>query len=532
MKRSILTRSIALLTLLLVLPGIAHGAERLGPSGLRGGVLLTGNPQPTSEQASKFAELSGGEKASLLIVQIGESGEEQQAKTAWFESPRPVVVSLATLRNREMADYPSVSKQIAAASGVWLHSSLPIEKAAELLRDTAALSALKAARDNGALLGAGGELAAMFGQTLQLWPAAHIECPANVDALAEAYHAQHAQSPGLLGVRIPGGSALLARGRTLRAIGDGAVALDLAAGAGRPARTVMLSRRDEADYNELVRAAVGRSLPAYPPAEVATPSVPSGALVIVGGGGMPREIVDRFVKLGGGAEGKFVVLPTAMPDPLPPDSGAGFLKRAGAKDVTVLTSREQVDLEQPENLELLQNATAIWFGGGRQWRFMDAYAGTKVEPLLHDVLKRGGVIGGSSAGATIQGDYLVRGAPAGPQIMMCEGYERGLGFLPGVAIDQHFTQRKRQPDMTQLMKAYPQYLGIGLDEATAIIVQGSQAEVLGQGSAHFYDRRLPVVEGEPDYIKLPAGSAYDLAERKITKQPEEKQAAQTAPTTP
>ncbi len=55
--------------------------------------------------------------------------------------------------------------------------------------------------------------------------------------------------------------------------------------------------------------------------------------------------------------------------------------------------------------------------------------------------------------------------------MMCEGYERGFCFLPGVAIDQHFAQRKRFGDMTELMKAYPQYLGIGLDEATAIVVQ-------------------------------------------------------------
>ena len=60
---------------------------------------------------------------------------------------------------------------------------------------------------------------------------------------------------------------------------------------------------------------------------------------------------------------------------------------------------------------------------------MDAYEGTKIPELMWDVLRRGGVIGGSSAGATIQGDYLVRGAPPGPNIMMCEGYEKSMGFL-------------------------------------------------------------------------------------------------------
>ena len=75
------------------------------------------------------------------------------------------------------------------------------------------------------------------------------------------------------------------------------------------------------------------------------------------------------------------------------------------------------------------------------------------------------------AGATIQGDYLVRGAPAGPDVMMCEGYERAMGFLPGVAIDQHFSARNRFKDMTALVKQYPQFLGIGLDEGTALVVQ-------------------------------------------------------------
>ena len=69
--------------------------------------------------------------------------------------------------------------------------------------------------------------------------------------------------------------------------------------------------------------------------------------------------------------------------------------------------------------------------------------------------------------------------------------------------------------MTQLMSRYPQLLGIGLDEATAIIVQKSEAEVVGRGRVFFYDRRLPVVADQPDYIALPAGSKYDLATRVV-----------------
>src|SRR5258708_39264612 len=98
---------------------------------------------------------------------------------------------------------------------------------------------------------------------------------------------------------------------------------------------------------------------------------------------------------------------------------------------------------------------------------------------VHGVLRRGGVSGGSSAGATIQGDYLVRGSPLGNEEMMAAGYEHGFAFLPGTAIDQHFAQRNRFADLSKVVAAHPQLLGIGLDESTAIIVQGHIAEVVG-----------------------------------------------------
>ena len=189
----------------------------------------------------------------------------------------------------------------------------------------------------------------------------------------------------------------------------------------------------------------------------------------------------------------------------------------GIKNVTVIPFRERAQLEDPKVIETLKKATGVWFGGGRQWNFVDAYEGTKLPALFRDVLTRGGVIGGSSAGATIIGDYMVRGAPAGPGLMMCEGYERAMGFLPGVAIDQHFSARNRFKDMTGLMSTYPQFLGIGLDEATAIVVKGSIAEVLGRGNAHFYDSKKVQIPEAPDFDAFPAGSKYDLGARKFIK---------------
>jgi cyanophycinase len=156
----------------------------------------------------------------------------------------------------------------------------------------------------------------------------------------------------------------------------------------------------------------------------------------------------------------------------------------------------------------LTRAGGIWFGGGRQWRFVDAYEGTAALELFRDVLRRGGVIGGSSAGASIQAEYMVRGSPLGNLEMMAEGYERGFGFLPGTAVDQHFTQRNRHPDLKAVVTAHPQLLGIGLDEGCAILVRGEIAEVLGKNSAYFFHGSAHAPPDSP--VSVPAGKRFHL----------------------
>ncbi len=75
--------------------------------------------------------------------------------------------------------------------------------------------------------------------------------------------------------------------------------------------------------------------------------VKSGSLVIVGGGGMPDDVLKKFIELAGGLDAPIVVLPTSMPDPLPADSGAAFFKRAGAKRVTVITAGRKPRSKRP-----------------------------------------------------------------------------------------------------------------------------------------------------------------------------------------
>ena len=203
-----------------------------------------------------------------------------------------------------------------------------------------------------------------------------------------------------------------------------------------------------------------------------------------------------------------------------PSLFAARLNQGRAKGVASTTlfhtkDRNKANTDE-EFLEPLKKATGIMFGGGRQWNFADSYYGNKAHRLMKEVLHRGGVISGSSAGASIQARYLARANPLANFDIMADGYEQaGLGFIAGVAIDQHFSQRGRQKDMTQLVNRYPQMLGIGLDEQTAIVVQKSIATVVGNGKVHFYDRNKPVVPGQADYDAYEAGSQYDLANRTV-----------------
>ena len=161
----------------------------------------------------------------------------------------------------------------------------------------------------------------------------------------------------------------------------------------------------------------------------------------------------------------------------------------------------------------MREARGVWFTGGRQWRIVDVFGDTPAVPLFHEVLKRGGVIGGSSAGASIQGDYMGRGDPLGNLDMMAEGYEEG----------SRFCRRRRRPalhpagavpDMRRLMAAHPNCSASASTNSTAFVVHGSTLEVVGQHQVHIYNRRAAPSD-DRDHESLPAGARYDLKERKL-----------------
>ncbi|MCX6617348.1 MAG: cyanophycinase [Acidobacteria bacterium] len=237
-----------------------------------------------------------------------------------------------------------------------------------------------------------------------------------------------------------------------------------------------------------------------------------GSLVAVGGGRIGPDIVRRFLALAGGTDARFVVIPTAAEDPVDPERARQqFSKQFCVTHITVLHTRDRKVADSDGFVTPLRAASAVWFSGGRQWRLVDAYLHTRTQREIEALLGRGGVVGGSSAGATIQGSYLVRGAPEGNSIMMAKGHEEGFGLLKNSAIDQHVNARGRESDLISVIEAHPGLLGIGLDEATAIVVSGRRLEVIGEGKVRIYDGWEH--EGRKFLILAP-GDPFDLPDRR------------------
>ena len=248
-------------------------------------------------------------------------------------------------------------------------------------------------------------------------------------------------------------------------------------------------------------------------AEVQQVGPAAGSLVVAGGGLRDPAVFARFVELAGGPSAPIVVIPTAGGAAEYDEyfRGRRPFEEAGARHVSVLHTYDPQVADSEAFAAPLREARGVWFTGGRQWRLADAYLGTETHEALWDVLDRGGVVGGSSAGASIQGSYLVRGDSRTNTVMMGD-HEVGLGFLKDVAIDQHLLRRNRHFDLVEVIRAKPELLGIGLDENTAIVVQGDRFEVVGQSYAVIYDARATLDTGGLFYFLAP-GDRYDMAAR-------------------
>ncbi len=475
-------------------------SERINPAGIRGAIILS-SERVNDESLKKFCDFSGKEPKIVILVLDGSETSKNDAAIVQEKVSKENVKDIKLLT----IESDKVQENIKTATGLWL-----IGHGSESLNNSKYLDAIKSLINRRAVLGAGGRLIEAFGNTgSDLFPGAEIRHPS-----AKKLE----QKRGTIRYDFAKGSSLILRGRAMRLLGDGEINITLAASNTRKEKKIFLNESSRiADLTALRFAAVARNGAEFPPQKLSDPRVDKGTLIIIGGGPMPKAVTKRFIQLAGGEQASIVVLPTAVPDSMVKDSGsiANAFRRFGAKEVTVLSERTLSKVDGDEYLKVLKRATGIWFGGGRQWRFVDAYHDTKALGLMHEVLKKDGVIMGSSAGASIQAEYLVRGNPLGNQDMMAEGYEKGLGFLKGVAIDQHFAERNRFKDLASVVDRFPQILGIGIDEGTALIVKGPVGLVQGKGQVHFYDKGKVAKDTDKDYESVGRGGRYQLVQRKV-----------------
>jgi cyanophycinase len=253
----------------------------------------------------------------------------------------------------------------------------------------------------------------------------------------------------------------------------------------------------------------------------------NGTLIIVGGGNLAGTgIMETFINRAGDAAAKIIVIPTASGNKDRDGKWVVYKEeqiiapwvKLGATNVHMLHTHDPKEADTDEFAKTLRDANAVWFNGGRQWNCVDSYMNTLTYREFHNVLSRGGIIGGSSAGATIQDDYLVRGAVASETIMMTPEaeHEHGFKFLRKSAIDQHLNTRTRWDDLLPVTKKYPGFLGIGLSEGTAIVVNKDVFEVMGKRKVAIWDNTHPRQPWEKPFFVLSAGDVYNMKTRTIT----------------
>lgn len=192
--------------------------------------------------------------------------------------------------------------------------------------------------------------------------------------------------------------------------------------------------------------------------------VSGGSLMIVGGGAVTPEIRRKFVELAGGSHARIVLIPGSDPGPEGEQRLLHPWNSSGAESVSVLNARDRQMADDPEFCAPLKQATGVWFGGGYQGLLAERYVDTRVQDELHALLKRNGVVGGCSAGAALLSRVMIREGDTTPV------EARGLDLISEAIVDQHFLARNRLWRLEQMLEAHPDLVGLGVDEATALVI--------------------------------------------------------------
>jgi cyanophycinase len=259
-----------------------------------------------------------------------------------------------------------------------------------------------------------------------------------------------------------------------------------------------------------------------------------GPLVIIGGReDKEREmwILTEVVRLAGGSDARIVIMPVASQ--YPDEVGSSYVDvfgRLGASEVEVAKVSAREDAMDPCIASLVERSTAVFFTGGSQIRITSLLGGSPIDEIMCRRQREDGlVVAGTSAGAAIMaGTMIVRGVADTSPRLGGVVLGSGMGFVSGTLIDQHFAERGRIGRLIAAVAQHPRYLGLGIDEDTAVVVEGERFRVIGVGSVTVVDAadmtytNFPeALEGQPlalENIKVavvPNGYGFDLACRRL-----------------
>lgn len=257
-----------------------------------------------------------------------------------------------------------------------------------------------------------------------------------------------------------------------------------------------------------------------------------GQLVIIGGAEDKEgecTVLREFVRRAGGTKARIVVMTVATE--LPREVGENYIRvfeRLGAEDVRVVDTVTRDDASSSTYLEAIQKATGVFFTGGDQARIVSILKDTEIDAAIHKRYSEGIVVAGTSAGAAMMPDVMIveGDSETNPRVEVVD-MGPGMGFLPGVVIDQHFLQRGRLGRLISALAQQPAVLGFGIDENTAVIVNGNEIEVIGEGAVTVVDESElthsnidEILKDEPLAVCgaklhiLPHGYKFDLKTRK------------------
>ncbi|RAM49523.1 MAG: cyanophycinase [Hapalosiphonaceae cyanobacterium JJU2] len=215
-------------------------------------------------------------------------------------------------------------------------------------------------------------------------------------------------------------------------------------------------------------------------------------LVIIGGAEDKEgdcQILREFVRRAGSTKARIVIMTAATE--LPREVGENYIRvfeRLGAEDARIIDTETRDDASSSTALEAISKATGVFFTGGDQARITSILKDTEIDTAIHKRFSEGIVVGGTSAGAAVMPDVMIveGDSETNPRIEIVD-MGPGLAFLPGVVIDQHFSQRGRLGRLISALAQQPAVLGFGIDENTAMVVTDSQIEIIGEGSVTIVD---------------------------------------------